>query len=205
MAYKSNAWDSKKSAVLSLRTDLEIEGDTDTNAGIDAIGVLPQFISKDCHIYVWCRWDCFTDFATALSLISKIKGVIVWDKGGPGLGDLECAYGDNEWAIYSIVGRRPLNERQNSVWQVNRMKGLQMDHPTQKPVELAERAIVNSSGSNSIVLDPFCGSGTTIIACENLSRRCRACEISPGYVGVALERYFQHTGVQPVLLESAAR
>ena len=52
------------------------------------------------------------------------------------------------------------------------------------------------------ILDPFSGSGTTIIACENLGRRCRAVEISPGYVAVALERWHQHTGKTPVLIEN---
>lgn len=51
------------------------------------------------------------------------------------------------------------------------------------------------------VYDPFLGSGTTLIACENLGRRCRAVEIAPGYVAVALERWHVHTGQMPVLLE----
>lgn len=57
------------------------------------------------------------------------------------------------------------------------------------------------SDEKSIVLEPFSGSGTTLIACENLGRRCRAVEISPGYVAVALERWAEHTGKTPVLVE----
>ena len=53
-----------------------------------------------------------------------------------------------------------------------------------------------------IVYDPFHGSGTTTIACETLGRRCRAVEISPGYVAVALQRWADATGKEPVLLES---
>ena len=52
------------------------------------------------------------------------------------------------------------------------------------------------------MLDPFAGSGTTLIACENLGRRCRAVEISPGYVAVTLERWAEHTGQTPTLLEA---
>ena len=78
------------------------------------------------------------------------------------------------------------------------------DHPVTKPMNVWEWLIERMTPDlGAIVYEPFSGSGTTIIACENLSRRCRAVEISPGYVGVALERFFQHTGVQPVLLESA--
>jgi len=53
--------------------------------------------------------------------------------------------------------------------------------------------------SNAIVYDPFLGSGTTLIACENLGRRCRGIEIDPGYVAVTLERFQAHIGVQPEL------
>lgn len=75
-------------------------------------------------------------------------------------------------------------------------------HPTMKPVELIERLIPNNTQTGAIVYDPFLGSGTTLIACEQLSRRCRAVEISPGYVAVALERWAMSTGKTPVLLDA---
>jgi DNA modification methylase len=53
----------------------------------------------------------------------------------------------------------------------------------------------------NIVVDPYVGSGTTIIACENLNRKCRAVEISPAYVAVSIERWHQHTGLMPELME----
>jgi DNA modification methylase len=65
---------------------------------------------------------------------------------------------------------------------------------------MIERAIKSSLPPGGLCLEPFSGSGTTLIACENLGRHCRAIEISPGYVAVALERFHQHTGVMPVLL-----
>jgi DNA modification methylase len=74
------------------------------------------------------------------------------------------------------------------------------EHPTQKPVGFMQKLIGMVSGDGAIIYEPFSGSGTTIIACENLARRCRACEISPAYVAVALERFHQHTGVLPVLI-----
>ena len=54
-----------------------------------------------------------------------------------------------------------------------------------------------------LVYEPFSGSGTTLIACERLGRRCRAVEIAPGYVAVALERWATMTGKTPVLLDGA--
>ena len=75
-----------------------------------------------------------------------------------------------------------------------------VDHPAAFPVGLPSFFIKAFSDENDIWLEPFSGSGTTLIACEQLSRRCRAVEISPGYVAVALERWAQMTGKTPVLL-----
>jgi len=93
------------------------------------------------------------------------------------------------------------DRKQSSCMFVDRPKKSE-EHPTMKPVELVEIMIKNNSDNNDIVLDPFLGSGTTLIACENLNRKCRAVEISPAYVAVALERWHQHTGLMPELIES---
>ena len=61
-------------------------------------------------------------------------------------------------------------------------------HPTIKPVELCDRAITNSSKAGDLVLDPFLGSGTTLIAAERQNRTCYGMEIEPKYVAVTLER-----------------
>ena len=74
------------------------------------------------------------------------------------------------------------------------------EHPTQKPVGFMQKLIGMVSDSGAIIYEPFSGSGTTIIACENLGRRCRAVEISPAYVAVALERWATHTSKTPVLI-----
>jgi len=72
-------------------------------------------------------------------------------------------------------------------------------HSTQKPLECFERPLLHHMPVTGIVYEPFCGSGTAIIACERLGRRCRAVELSPGYVAAALERWAIFTGQTPVL------
>ncbi len=67
-------------------------------------------------------------------------------------------------------------------------------HPTAKPSKLWEYCIDRFHGN--LIYEPFSGSGTTIIAAENLSRQCRAVEISPGYVAVALQRYLDAFGIR---------
>lgn len=80
-----------------------------------------------------------------------------------------------------------------SIWKVAKpMKS--EEHPTMKPVELIERAIRNSSRPGDIVLDMFCGSGSTLIACETTGRRARVVELDPHYCDVIVKRWEEFTG-----------
>jgi DNA modification methylase len=74
-------------------------------------------------------------------------------------------------------------------------------HGTQKPVECMRRPIVNNSAVGDAVYEPFCGSGTTIIAAETTARRCYAMEIDPRYVDVAVLRWQALTGKVAVLAD----
>ena len=74
------------------------------------------------------------------------------------------------------------------------------EHSHSKPLDWVSLLIANCTDGD--VYDPYAGSGTTLIACENLGRRCRAAEISPAYVAVALQRFYDHCGKLPVLLEA---
>jgi DNA modification methylase len=89
---------------------------------------------------------------------------------------------------------------QCSVFEYARPK-VSDEHPTMKPVELVEHQVRNSSKEGDILLEPFCGSGTTILACERSNRRCRAIELVPAYIAVTLQRYLDMTGSMPVMLE----
>jgi len=86
---------------------------------------------------------------------------------------------------------------QTTVFEVPRPKASR-DHPTAKPVELIDRHLRNSSLPGTIILDPFAGSGSTLIACEQLGRRCRAAEIDPLYCEVILRRWEAFTGLAAV-------
>ncbi len=76
---------------------------------------------------------------------------------------------------------------ETSVFEVDRPKVNDL-HPTMKPLELVARMVRNSSASGGLVYEPFSGSGTTMLACESVGRRCMAIELDPKYVAVALER-----------------
>lgn len=93
------------------------------------------------------------------------------------------------------------DRKQSDTWFIDRPRKSE-EHPMMKPLELVERAILNSSKPGDVVLDLFSGSGTTLAACERTGRVCRAMDNDPKYVAVGLERWSQMTGQQPVLEES---
>jgi DNA modification methylase len=80
-----------------------------------------------------------------------------------------------------------------SVFEVPRPKA-SLDHPTSKPVQLVEAMVRNSSRTGEVILDPFVGSGSTLIAAERLGRRCFGIDIDPRYVDVAVRRWEAFTG-----------
>jgi DNA modification methylase len=85
------------------------------------------------------------------------------------------------------------DRKQSDLWQIDRPSRSEL-HPTTKPVELMTRAIQNSSKRGDIVLEPFAGSGSTLIACEQTDRACRAIELDPKYVDVIIKRWETLTG-----------
>lgn len=104
-------------------------------------------------------------------------------------------YGWKEGCKHHWCGDRD----QSDVWDIKRPRS-SPEHPTMKPVELCERAISNSSLVNNIVLDPFGGAGSTLIACEKLNRRCFMTEIDPHYVDVIVARWEAFTGKKAELV-----
>jgi DNA modification methylase len=100
-------------------------------------------------------------------------------------------YGWKDGAQHYWCGARD----QGDVWQIKKPHKNDL-HPTMKPVELMERAVRNSSKTRDIVLDPFGGSGTTLIACEKSGRRARLMELDPKYVDVIIKRWQLFSGKQ---------
>lgn len=90
---------------------------------------------------------------------------------------------------------------QSDVWEYDKPSRSDL-HPTMKPVDLVERAIHNSSQAGEIVLDPFGGSGTTIIAAERTDRHARVIELDPRFADVIVARWESHTGKKATLERS---
>lgn len=123
----------------------------------------------------------------------EIRNQLIWKK--PHLPISRGHYrGQHEPCWYAVKKGRKAHwigdHSASSVWEVSLDKNVEGGHSTQKPVELFARAIANHQGD---VYEPFCGSGTCVIACEKLDRRCFAMEISPEYCDVILQRWERFT------------
>ncbi len=92
---------------------------------------------------------------------------------------------------------RMISEQITDAWEIKREGKAGYMHPNQKPTDLAERALLNSTQPNDIVLDGFAGSGSTLLAAERTMRQARVVEMDPGYAAVILERYQEETGETP--------
>ncbi|MDH4201392.1 MAG: DNA modification methylase [Phycisphaerae bacterium] len=96
------------------------------------------------------------------------------------------------------------DRNQADVWEVNKPRKNDL-HPTMKPVELILRAVTNSSKQGAIVLDPFMGSGSTLIACEQSNRTCYGMELDPGYCDVVVQRWEEFTGNKAERIEATKK
>ncbi len=144
---------------------------------------------------------------------SELKNVCIWNKNNAGMGTFYRS--KHEMVFVWKNGSAPhLNtfelgqygRHRANVWDyegVNTMRAGRLDelamHPTVKPVLMVEDAIKDCSKRGGLVLDPFCGSGTVLIAAEKTGRRARAIELDPKYVDVAIRRWEQYTGKTAVL------
>ena len=90
------------------------------------------------------------------------------------------------------------DRKQTTIWEFDKPKQ-NADHPTMKPVELLAYPILNSSMTNCVVLDPFGGSGSTLIACEQTDRICRMIELDEKFCDVIVRRYHLNFSDQPIL------
>ena len=140
-------------------------------------------------------------FVSVLSELGIWQQTLIWVKDTFVLGRSDFHY-RHELLLYGWKEgrhRRPPERCHDTVWEVARPRA-NRDHPTAKPVSLVERALRLSSRPHDTVLDPFLGSGTTVVACERTHRRCVGMELDPRYLDVTIARFEALTGKQAVRL-----
>ena len=151
------------------------------------INNLPLFTNG--FVFVWTSWKVLKDWIEICSQIGELSNLIVWDKGGGGIGDLKKTFlTDFEIALVYHRGAEIKGKRLGSVWSVGKDGANKYLHPTQKPVGLASMAIENILPINKICLDFFLGSGSTMVASHQLNRKCYGMELDPKYCQVIVDR-----------------
>ena len=119
-----------------------------------------------------------------------VRNAIIWNKGGGGIGDLKYSLAtDYEMAIVAHKGHCKLRgKRDGSVWTVGKINPNAMEHATEKPVALFEKIIAKFSDPGALVLDPYCGGGSCLIAARRLGRHFLGFELDAGYCRIATRR-----------------
>lgn len=147
-----------------------------------------RILKDNTAVYFFCSWHNVDIFKQAIEKKFKIKNILIWEKNNTSMGDLKGSYASKyEMIIFAHKGRKLLNGfRYADVIKANRTGN--KVHPTEKPVDLLELFIKNSSDENEIVFDGFMGSGSCGVACINTNRKFIGIELDKGYFDIAEKR-----------------
>ena len=153
-----------------------------------------DLFSKDYSaFYIWFSTNKAQETFLSFSKLNlEVRAILCWYKVKSGLGAFMSQYIPNfEPCIYAYKkGKSPQwygASDEKSVWELKK-DHRNVYHPTQKPVELSERAIKNSSKLSNIIYDCFLGSGSTMVAAQQLKRKCYGMELDPKYCQVIIDR-----------------
>lgn len=175
----------------------KLKGDKSTSLYMPCCEMAAKFSTDEAPLYLWHAGVKATDAATAATAAGyKIRCQIIWNKNQAQYGALGAQYKQKHEPCYycykegkTVNWNGPTNEI--TVWDIERSQKNEY-HPTQKPIALAARAISNHNVKK--VLDLFGGSGSTLMACEQLKKQCYTMELDPHYCDVIISRWEEFTG-----------
>jgi DNA modification methylase len=161
-------------------------------------------------------WRHMPEMVLATSQYGEPKNLICWDKGSAGMGSFYRSQHELLWVMKNGLAKHINNfglgengRHRMNVWSYQGLNGggaqrqeLLALHPTVKPLALISDAIKDCSRKGGLVLDPFAGSGTVILAAERTGRRAAAMDLDPHYVDVAIRRWQTDTGRKAILDDS---
>lgn len=190
------------------KDNLKIMNDKMENANfkaflIDAFKNADSVMNEGAAFYIWHADSEGFNFRSACTEIGwTIRQCLIWNKNSMVMGRQDyqwkhepCLYGWKEGAAHNWYSDR----KQTTVLEFNKPSKNEL-HPTMKPIDLISYQIQNSSKQNDKVLDLFGGSGSTLIACEQLNRSCYMMELDPKYVDVIIDRWETFTDKKAIKL-----
>jgi DNA modification methylase len=175
---------------------------------VDAFTTMGLVIKDGAAVYVAHADTEGVNFRTAFEEAGfMLKQCLIWAKQQFVFGRSDyhwqhepILYGWRSGAAHSFYGQR----NQGTLWNIDRPMRSAKEHPTQKPVALVEKAILNSSKSGDLLFEPFGGGGSTLIACEKTGRESRLMELDSKYCDVIVQRWQEFTG-KTATLESTGK
>lgn len=191
LAYKGKTKDA-----MTIQND-EMSDDSFRNFLVNAFMAADSVLKEGASFYIWHADSESYNFRYAVKHCGWLmKQCLIWNKNTMVMGRQDyqwkhepCLYGWKAGASHHWYSDR----KQTTVMEFNK-PNRNAEHPTMKPIELFAYQIQNSSQKGDIVLDSFGGSGTSIIACEQVNRKCYMMELDPHYCDVILARWEQFTG-----------
>lgn len=173
----------------------QIANDTLSTRGYSALlkAAFAQFNAPYLYCFTdWRMWTHLFDLAEASGF--GVRSMIVWDKGTPGMG--RGWRTQHELILWACRQTAPFDKFDSGAGNVIQAKRTgNINHTTEKPVEILETLIGNTPFAK-VVVDPFNGSGTTLIACEKIGRKYRGVELDPCYCDTTVRRWQDFTGKQ---------
>ena len=160
--------------------------------------MLIQDYLEECHrimkdntaIYCFCSWHNIDFFKNEFEKYFKLKNILVWNKNNHGTGDLKGSYAPkHEFILFGHKGRTLLREKRIAdVIDCPKISSNKLTHPTEKPQDLLEIFIKQSSDEGSIIFDGFMGTGSCGIAAKKLNRNFIGIELDEKYFNIAKDR-----------------
>lgn len=190
------AYEGKTEDKLTIQND-SMEDSAFYQFLVDSFVAADSVMNEGAAFYVWHADSEGYNFRGACRAVEwELRECLIWNKNTMVLGRQDyqwkhepCLYGWKGGAAHNWYSDR----KQTTVIDMNK-PNRNAEHPTMKPVQLFAYLMENSSKPGDIILDSFCGSGTTLIACEQMGRVARVLEIDPKYCDVIIKRYINLVG-----------
>lgn len=191
----------KKSGSIGTRDNLMIANDMLSTRGYMALIKSVVSAAGDIGIaYLFTDWRMWINLFDCMESSGfGVRNMIVWDKGTPGMG--VGWRSQHEICLMASRAAQKFNPHKAQGNVIKCARTGNVNHPTEKPVELMAKILDVTDFAND-VYDPFSGSGTTLIACEQLGRNCFAMELDPHYVDVIIARWETFTGEKAELINA---
>jgi DNA modification methylase len=169
------------------------------------LGLWLGYVTEDFAAYLWtaAMAEGHRTYDGIIDAGLHVQGQIIWAKNNFAMGQADYQW-KHEQAYYCFhkgKKHRWYGDRdKTTVWEIKRVASADYLHPMQKPVDLYKIPMENHTTTGELVAEPFSGSGTQIIAAEEMGRVCFAMELDPVYCDVAVRRWEEFTGRKAVLV-----